>query len=323
MIYKNYTDLKNVGTKIPFSTHLFWEHPTYGLILVDSTDQTVLLISTDKAETWNIIDLSDNTNSYKIQAGWLDTNDLWLVMCDNPGDDFEVCFIELDDSNDCNPIGVSAGADNNTVFVYDILKADGNFYVYNKEERAAAKKIAYWDVDTAPFTDKLNYAAVNQDILSPAIVDGIMIYHNYEFDDAGTKKILMVAIPSNAFGAWTSSLVELEDYILPALELRAISFDGDDLLYQVFEQVADGKNYLYTNEISDNGDWVNLGEFNVVLMLDRNTAAGVLEKGFHLTEPKLYQLHSTRHQLHLIASLNISGKHIVGITDNFLILKDD
>ena len=110
-------------------------HSTYGILLVDSTDQTVLLFSTIArlivdGSDWDVVDLSDNTNSYKIQAGWLDGNDLWLVMCDNDGtaDDFEVCYIELDDSNDCNPIAVSSGADVNTVYAIDIFKIGTDFF---------------------------------------------------------------------------------------------------------------------------------------------------------------------------------------------------
>ena len=126
MNINTYTDLGIISTKKPFNTHLFWEHSIYGLILVDVDDQTKLFISTNKGDSWSEIDLSDNANSYKIQSGWLDGNDLWLVMCDNDGtaDDFEVCYVELDDSNDCNPIGISAGGDVNTYYVIDIFKIE-------------------------------------------------------------------------------------------------------------------------------------------------------------------------------------------------------
>ena len=128
MEYDNYIDLGIISTKKPFNTHLWWFHSTYGIVMVDSTNQTVLLHSTiarllvDPSD-WSVINLSDNTNSYKIQAGWLDGNDLWLVMCDNDAtaDDFEVFFIELDDSNDCNPIDVSAGGGANSVKAFDIF----------------------------------------------------------------------------------------------------------------------------------------------------------------------------------------------------------
>lgn len=152
-----YVDLGIVSAKLPFNTHLWWEHATYGLFLVDSTDQTKLFYSTDEGDNWSEVDLSDNDNSYKIQAGWLDGVDLWLVMCDNDGtaDDFEVCYIELDDSNDCNHIAVSVGADANTVYAHDIFKIGTDHYVYNEEDRDAGDHYrVIWDVDADPFVEK-------------------------------------------------------------------------------------------------------------------------------------------------------------------------
>ena len=67
-----FKDLSITSAKLPHNTHLFWEHSTYGLILVDADDQTKLFISMDKGDNWAEIDLSDNANSYDIQSGWLD-----------------------------------------------------------------------------------------------------------------------------------------------------------------------------------------------------------------------------------------------------------
>ena len=57
-------------------------------------------------------------------------------------------------------------------------------------------------------------------------------------------------------------------------------------------------------------------------MLDRNTVPGVMEKAFHLTEDKIYQLHPyAKHQLYYIAKLDTTGT-IKGITDNFIIVEN-
>ena len=127
MQHYRWVDIGIESTKRPYKPNLIWEHATYGIIMVAMDDQTDLIISIDKGTSWSSIDLSDNTNTYNIQAGWLDGNDLWLVSCDNPGDDFEVFFVELDDSNDCNPIGVSLGQDAGTVNVCDIFKIGTDF----------------------------------------------------------------------------------------------------------------------------------------------------------------------------------------------------
>jgi hypothetical protein len=59
--------------------------------------------------------------------------------------------------------------------------------------------------------------------------------------------------------------------------------------------------------------------FDVAMMLDRNPASGIMEKGFHVSSYEVYQLHSKiAFQWHLI-SKPITGEVIIGITDNFLI----
>ena len=83
-INHNYFDtgyiLKISATPVyPFNTHLCWDHSTYGFIFVRHDDQTKLVITTDKGETdLTNIDLTGVT-SKKIQAGWLDINNLWLL----------------------------------------------------------------------------------------------------------------------------------------------------------------------------------------------------------------------------------------------------
>ena len=62
---------------------------------------------------------------------------------------------------------------------------------------------------------------------------------------------------------------------------------------------------------------------DICLMVDRNTAAGVLEKGFHISEYKVYQLHPTApHQLYLIAVPALSGV-IIALTDNYMFALDE
>ena len=65
-----------------------------------------------------------------------------------------------------------------------------------------------------------------------------------------------------------------------------------------------------------------VAKHDVCLMVDRNTAAGVLEKGFHISENKVYQLHpNAPHQLYLISTAN-SDALFIAITDNYLMNSD-
>ena len=320
MKYYNYTDLGIVSAKKPFNAHLFWEHSTYGLILVDSADQTKLFISTDKGDNWAEIDLSDNTNSFKIQAGWLDGNDLWLVMCDNDGieTEFEVCFVELDDSNDCNPIDVQATSAGDPMLVYDIFKLGSDFYVYWNDAIGVGEVDWITEVTVSPFVakDDVNTA--------PGRTTHVVV--------VGTKAYWWKSI-----APFTSARTGVYDSTIPAItfpfnvitthfiktdtNFRSQSYDGSDFLYAILEQNIDGKNYLISFSITEDAYTVG-GEQNVILMLDRNTASGVLEKAFHLTEYKIYQLHENiPHQLYLIA-IPDTDNAIIGITDNFF-MNDD
>lgn len=325
---KAYVDLNIVSAKKPFNTHLFWEHTTYGIFMIDSTNQAVLLGSTKArllidGSDWDTIDLSDNANSYKIQSGWLDGNDLWLVMCDNDGaaDDFEVCYVELDDSNDCNPIGVSSGADINTVYAYDICKISSDYYVIEIEAQSTVNAVRAWIVTSAPFTEDDNFILHNDDDRCGkiAVINGkayFMVSTVKPVDrafsvmcsyDPGTNTI------DNSGENFTQRIATLPTH-------QSLAYDGINLIYSILEGESDSLNYFTTYNISTEA-FVTLGRFDISIMLDRNTAGGFLEKAFHDTEYKIYQLQENSVQLHLISQPNTDAV-IIGITDNYFINND-
>ena len=256
MKYYNYKDLGITSAKLPFNTHLFWEHSTYGFIMVDSTNQSVLLFSTKArllvdGSDWDVVDLSDNTYSYKIQAGWLDGNDLWLVMCDNDGtaDRFEVCYIELDDSNDCNTIGVSIGADSNSVYVWDIFKIDGTFHVVDYEAHSITLYCVVWDVNTAPLT-----------IIDETLVRylgnlgwyGIVAGTTYYSFGSSVPGFQMTVPFWFDYSTSTITVSDADSELCQPLNLSQIgvSYDGDNTLYLLCRDAGDGdKIYLISYSI--------------------------------------------------------------------------
>jgi hypothetical protein len=294
--------------------------------MVDSTDQTKLLISTDEGANFTNIDLSDNTNSYKIQAGWLDGNDLWLVMCDNDGtaDDFEVCFIELDDSNDCNPVAVSAGADNNTVYAYDIFKIGSNHYVINTEERAASGVpiIVVWDVDAA-FVEKDTWTGVdcqtagNTFNISPGVVVSQKAYFAIDFPECAD--IIMFW-----YDDAITTIVEGDDqngYSAPSRTQQAMAYDGSNIFHFVVNKDADGLDYRA--EYSITGDLISVQErYDIAFQLDRNNSATVpneLEKAFGTANEFVYEIKARRGGIIVLQDLSdaLSG-NIIAITDHYL-----
>jgi len=329
-----FKDLSITSSKAPFNAHLVWEHSTYGIVMVDSTNQAVLLISTDKGDNWSVIDLSDNANSYKIQAGFLDNNDLWLVMCDNDGtaDEYEVCFIELDDTNDCNPITVSTGANVNTVYAYDIFKIGSNFYVWNIEQRSVpfvGYILVVRDVDTNPFVEK--YAATagaGEGLKSTCQVGYASII--------GTDALTLLAYNSASSGKWeiagiwfisatpvVGSSTYIQDYRLDSTNRSqwGVTDDGVDDIYGIVMKVSDSKSYLatfpYTGSLT-----ISTAEHDIVTQLSRNNSGSIpneLEKSFGVTDKKVYEFKPRRNSIILLQDLSaqLSG-NIIAITDNFL-----
>ena len=101
--------------------------------------------------------------------------------------------------------------------------------------------------------------------------------------------------------------------------LRGMAYDNVDLFYFVLKDKSDALNYLWTYSISGDS-FTKIGRYDVALMLNRNTASSVLEKGFHLTEPKIYQIASNYEWLYHIATLTTT-KTIKAITDNYVFLE--
>ena len=329
-----FVDLEIDSTKYPFNTHLFWEHSTYGIFMVDGTDQTVLLHSTIArllidGSDWDIVDLSDNTNSYKIQSGYLDGNDLWLIMCDNDGtaDDYEVCYIEFDDSNDCNPVGVSTLGDINTIYAYDIIKmGDGNFYSLSRNLRSGG--LPFSDIDivtTAPFVHKSHFNNALDD-MSFAVATGsttfIHTQHNTDFDiilvyeyDTGTENLTILSI----------NLPRPTNYTLPPRSQTALAYNDLNIIYFVAQKDSDSKFYLWTYNISED-EFVEVGEYNVALMLDRNnnkTSPTELEKAFGLVDKNVYELKPIGGTISKFQDMSVLlATDIIGITDNYLIADD-
>ena len=322
MELKRFKDLGIVSSKKPFNTHLWWEHPTYGLVLVDADDQTKLFISTDKADNWAEIDLSDNANSYKIQSGYLDGNDLWLVMCDNDGtaDDFEVCFIEFDDSNDCNPVGVSATGDVNTIYAYDIWKEGASFYVVSIEVWGGNSGVLVSIVDSAPFGPGGHYSpgGFTFDDISYSVTS-----------DADTLTYLFVERSDgdvSLLKTWGAAII-LSDVIVDVevpdnRNQCGLAYDNDNIISFILKLTADGKTYLYSYNITGDAT-TQAAEYNIALMMDRNTASGVLEKAFGIVNEIVYEIKPKRGGLiQLQDCSNISDNNLIAITDNFL-MNDD
>ena len=151
--------------------------------------------------------------------------------------------------------------------------------------------------------------------MSPGVVVSGFDWFLYWHEDNNNTELWKYEIANNG---WTKMETSAAGLKLPTNKSQqGIAYDGTDILYFVLYDMGDSKYYLYSYAITSD-TLTKLGEHNISLMLDRNTASGVLEKAFHVSEYKIYQLHENIQQLHLI-SIPATDAVIIAITDNFFI----
>lgn len=327
MKHYRFRDLSIVSAKKPFNAQLFWEHSTYGLILVDSGDQTKLLISTDKGDNWTDIDLT-GTTAQKIQAGWLDTDDLWLVTCDNDGtaDLFTVLYVQLDNSNTITDVGDSAGADANSVYVYDIFKIGTDFFVLDKELIGGLNKIVVWEVDTAPFTLEDDFqgadCAATLGPMTFVAVVGTIAYFNIDF--TGCPQVTMMKYDDSI--TTITEFADLAAYSHPSRSQQSMAYDGSNIIFFVSNKDADGLDYLVEYSISGNSYSVK-SVYDIVFQLDRNNSGNVpneLEKAFSTDSVEtIYEIKPRRGGILILQNMaSITDAVFIAMTDNFLMNND-
>lgn len=194
-------------------------------------------------------------------------------------------------------------------FFYTTDFVDGYIYVYSSDLKTELGSMLYTAI----------------------IGDNAYIIYKYAIEAA---KIYVKDLTDSS----NPSLLETLDstLIIPYLEnQRGISVGSDnDTLYFVLKDTDDGLTYLCTYVITTD-TFTQVGEYNVSLMLDRNTNTSNdppfnLEKGFGLTvgtnSLSVYQISRTKGNLWKIADLknnpDFTGHSIKGITDTYLITSD-
>lgn len=128
------------------------------------------------------------------------------------------------------------------------------------------------------------------------------------------------------------------DYLVPYLhDQRGVAYDDSDVLYFVIKDKTDDLTYLISYEITD-GTVTKLGEFNVGLMLNRNTndsndAPFNLEKAIgvesSINDLTVYQIPASfQGYIYPIAVLDdhpdlngLGSDEIVAVTDTYLVVK--
>ena len=333
--YNNYEDMGvNLSNSIA-NTHSIWELTLdYFYFVVPSQLKLYLFQVSTGTQTEIDIDPGDlsgdnKSRIQKIQSGWHDRANsiIWFVDCDNPSNDFDVWKLDYTSSKTSptvTEIGTSSGADANTVFAGDIFIITGNVFVVNFEKRSTLEKVVVWEVALAPFTEKnvFNCDPFEFEKWYKGVVVGDKFYCVME-DLYSTNEDLVI-MNYDKSDVDIDFTERLYDHIRPDnLSQAGMTYDGNDKFYFVVKKVADSQNYLTVYTISTDSFDV-LGKYDVALMLDRNTDSTAdppnnLEKGFHISEDKIYQIPlNYSGNLNLISTFNFSDT-IIAIIDHIVV----
>lgn len=307
--YDNYVDLGIVSPDIPNDMHKLIEgQGTYAgiLYMTSVADPSSIRYSIDKGESWTdtaILAILD-TLTYDVANSWIfgaSTGQVFLYRM-----------------NTNTIIGIG-GVNADTIL--DVFQANSAIYEAGIADGANATLhiYEYTGAGAAGWTIRCN--AQNMGAI------GGRTYAGSQFAADGTYGWFLFKWSNENVKLWrwtynAASTVMMEDLgantQLPPAAQGAIAYDGNDLLYFVLQDTGDSKYYLHSYSISTDNH-TKLGEYNIALQLERNTELGVLEKGFHISEDKIYQIPSTnRGTLNYISNFNF-GDDIKAMTDNFII----
>lgn len=310
--YYNYIFLGITSSKIPPHTHLIYEHSALDMYIADSTNLAVMLKSEDKGNSWETI---VTHTGYEIQAFYPDRGNLRLYYLYTKSDAVRTAYIDLTDDSTTNSI-TFAGELN--YIGRDVLIYGGTDHVAYTWDFDGTTRTSYWDGGALAYTQDMGDPTARTYDQTQTIIVGSDFYFLWKWSDENVE--LWKYTPA------TGNFVEMEDCgantELPSKKQQAIAYDGSDILYFVLQDTIDLKYYLWSYVISLD-ILTKLSEFNVALMLDRNvhgtTPPFTLEKGFDITQDKIYQIPSTYSgKLNLISVFNFINT-IIAISDHFVI----
>lgn len=312
--YYNYTDLGIVGAKKPINTHAIWELTNGTIVVADSGNLRVLYYSSDKGEIYSV--MGGNTTR-DIEIGTYSTALNRIYLTCNSGGDANISYANLA-TNFIH--SVSGFSDQHAI---DTVEYDNKVYTMLEWEVGGNLWFNLYEVYPAlNLDDQVNLGAIGGRTYADTtiIVVGNEFYFLFQWSDGNTL-IYKYNFTLTSFTMLEDCGANTSIFNL-GFDQKGFSYDGSDILYFVLEDTGDSKKYLYSYIIST--DTLTKGaEINISLMLNRNvhgtTLPFTLEKGFHITEDKIYQIPANyTGKVNLISVFNFTNT-IIGITDHFVI----
>jgi len=318
----NYSNTNYTFTHAPANNHLIVETPL-AIYYVSTDNRLQLWKYTIATHTDALI----TTRSVFIQAIWYDRTN-GVLWC---GDGSDLCGGFLFSwkvtiaTDTVTPISTFSDLPR-AYSVGDLFIIGANTYMICGIGTGA---IYVFDVDTDPFVQK-DLDATGYVYISFGVVIGTDFY--CFGDNTFTSTIGIIKYESA-----TSTIIPLDSIVGYSMTstkaLRGLAYDGNDTIYFILNKDADSKNYLCTYSIV--GDVItDTGiEYNVSLMLDRNSLTTNpicfnTEKAFDVSIDanycaKVYQISKGRSHLNAISQLQLGvGDSIVAVTDTYLIVNN-
>ncbi len=324
---RRYQDLSIVSAKIPADTHSWFEVNSDGSFYFIATGAlTHLYYSADKMDTEAIIDIDPgnmwggdtNHRPVLISSAFHDEPNKIIYFCDIGGGNIIYAWkLDYSASESVPTVTEMGSIAVGTVSSADIFIGLGDPYIWwsDADEITVSKWVdPNWvDQDSNATAGALVIRAVTVGSLSYMLSD-----------ETGVNR--MVLLEYDISGASLSELIVFAGTSFPSFSNQfGITYDGSNILNFVLNLDADGKNYLYSYNISDVSQSQE-GEFNVALQMNRNNRATIpneLEKGFGMTNEIVYEIKARKGGIVQLQDIStLTDANIIAITDNFLMNSD-
>lgn len=273
----------------------------------------------------------DKSRAHNIRVAYHDraTDEIWFCDAELDAADRTFDIWKLDTTDDSvTEIGTGSipvgGLRSPPTIIWDILKLSSDYYIFLKQGVACDA----WKVTAPAFTEYQGFTGFVEGTYTVTI--GGLVYWA---GSAGVATWIMTFDGTN----WAQKDNLADFRASTTRNLEAISYDGSNILSLILKKTADGKNYLANYNITGDSLIDTGGEYNVALMLDRNSNPSLtpeyftLEKGFGIVVGtdalRVYQISRARGNLNLISITpeilyeNSYANAIISVvTDTYLIV---
>ena len=311
---RRYKALGITSTKKPVNTHLFNEHTDATLIIVPTGDEMNIYQSVDKAATWSSAATGVQIlNPIKAGSPDRDNDDIWYLSDGSVNGNIKFFVYHIDTNSQAAGFVLNAG-----YLGFDVFFYSGDYYPMFTHENGANLDLTFRKGPGVSWSNNMGARGALTWDTSQVVVIGGYAWFLWKWSNENVE-----------LWKWqigTANFTEMEDCgantELPPINQRAIAYDGSNIITFVLQDTSDSKYYLYTYAI-DTDILTKGAEHNVALMLDRNTASGVLEKAFGISNEIVYELKPKRGGIIQLQDVSaLSDNNLIAITDNFL-MNDD